>query len=333
MEKIRAAVIGTGSFGQLHARFYHEYPVTELVAVVNHTESRGRSTAESFQVPWYQYPEQLLENENFDLVSICTREENHEELGLLFARAGKKLLMEKPLAPTLAKSISLVEGVEKEGVFMAVNYILRQDPRFLEVKRKSDSGDFGEHISYFARRSGSFAGAEHYGPWTDLLISTAIHDLDLMIWYNGSNPIRVYAESIIKKCTGIGTEDAIVATIKFENGAIGCLDTSWVLPAGSQPAPLDCSFRLVGAKGGANIDGANNGLIIFDENSYRSPDMTHWPVLPTGLSGDLYQAMKSVITSITYNREPFMSGREALKSHRVVFAIKEALKTHQPVNL
>lgn len=333
MEKIRAAVVGTGSFGQLHAQFYQEYPLTELVAVVNQTESRGRSAAEKFQVPWYQYPEQLLENEDFNLVSICTREENHEELGLLFAKAGKKILMEKPLAPTLEKSRSLVEGVEKEGAFMAVNFILRQDPRFLDVKRRSDSGDFGDHISYFARRSGSFAGAQHYGPWTDILISTAIHDLDLMIWYNGSKPVRVYAESITKKCADIGTEDAIVATLKFENGVIGCLDTSWVLPTKSQPAPIDCSFNLVGTKGGAFIDGANNGLRICDENSYSLPDLTHWPVLPTGLSGDLYNAMKSVVDSVIYSKAPFMTGREAIKSHQVVFAMKEALKTHQPVNL
>lgn len=333
MEKVRAAVVGTGGFGQLHAQFYHEYPLTELVAVVNRTESKGRSVASSYQVPWYQHPEQLLEYENFDLVSICTREANHEDMGLMFAKAKKKILMEKPLAPTLEKSISLVEGVEKSGVFMAVNYILRQDPRFLEIKRRSDNGEFGEHVSYFARRRGTFAGAQYYGPWTDILISTAIHDLDLMIWYNGSKPVRVYAESVINKCAHLKTEDAIVATIKFENGAIGCLETSWVLPTGSLPAPLDCSFNLIGTKGGAFVDDANNGLRVCHENSYSKPDLTHWPVLPTGLSGDLYNAMKSVVSSIIKNQEPFMSGREALKSHRVVFAMKEALQKQQPVNL
>jgi|LSQX01.2.fsa_nt_gb predicted dehydrogenase len=333
MEKIRAAVVGTGGFGQLHARFYHEYPLTELVAVVNRTESRGRRVAEQLGVPWYEKPDQLLENEDFDLVSICTREENHLEMGLLFAQAGKKILMEKPLAPTLESSIALVEAVEKTDVFMAVNYILRQDPRFLEVKSRSDNGDFGDHISYFARRRGTFAGAQYYGPWTDILISTAIHDLDLMIWYNGSIPVRVYAESVMKKCSDIGTEDAVVATLKFENGAIGCLDTSWVLPAGSLPAPIDCSFNLVGTEGGAFIDGANNGLRVCHENLYSKPDLTHWPVLPPGLSGDLFNSMKSVVDSIINDKEPFMTGREALKSHRVVFAMKESLKTGRPVNL
>lgn len=333
MGKIRAAVVGMGGFGQLHARFYHEYPLTELVAVVNRTESRGRSIADCYQVPWYQFPEQLLENEDFDLVSICTREENHKDLGLMFAKAKKKMLMEKPLAPTLEKSFSLVEGVEESGVFMAVNYILRQDPRFLEVKKRSDSGEFGEHISYFARRRGTIAGALYYGSWTDILISTAIHDLDLMIWYNGSKPIRVYAESVINKCSHLNTEDAIVATIKFENGTIGCLETSWVLPAGSLPAPLDCSFNLIGTKGGAFVDNANNGLSVCHENSYSMPDLTHWPILPTGLSGDLYNAMKSVVASIINNQAPFMSGREALKSHQVVFAMKESLQKQQPIYL
>lgn len=333
MEKIKTAVVGTGGFGQLHAQFYKEYPLTELVAVVNKTEERGRSAAERFNVPWYQYPEQLLEKEEFDLVSVCTREENHKEMGMLFAKAGKNILMEKPLAPNLEDSIALVEGVEKENTFMAVNFILRQDPRFLDVKSRSEKGDFGEHISYFARRRGSFAGAQYYGPWTDILISTAIHDLDLMIWYNQSKPVRVYAESITKKCADIGTEDAIVATIKFEDGAIGCLDTSWVLPIESLPAPLDCSFNLVGTDGGAFIDGANNGLRISDSDGYSLPDLTHWPVLPFGLSGDLYNAMKSVVHSVIEGKEPYMNGRQALTVHRLVFAMKESLKSQKPVSL
>lgn len=333
MKIIKAAVVGTGSFGQLHAQFYNEYPLTELVAVVNQTESRGKPVAERFGVPWYQSPQHLLEEEEFDLVSICTREENHEEMALLFSKAGKKMLMEKPLSPTLEQSRSLVEAVENSGTFMAVNFILRHDPRFVEIKQRCDRGEFGDHISYFARRRGSFAGAEYYGLWSDILISTAIHDLDLMIWYNGSKPVRVYAESIVKKCAHLGTEDAIVATLKFENGTIGCLETSWVLPVGANPAPLDCSFNLIGTGGGAIVDGANNGLKVLSENSYSKPDLTHWPVLPTGLSGDLYNAMKDVVESVLYGRMPYVSGREALKCHEVVFAMKESMKINQPVYL
>jgi len=332
VKKIRAAVVGTGSFGALHAQFYYEYPLTELVAVVNRTESRGRAVAERFGVPWYQNPEQLLENEDFDLVSVCTREQQHKEQGILFAKAGKKILMEKPLAPTMEEVDELIDVVEKENAFMAVNYILRRDPRFMELKRMSENGDYGEHISYFARRRGSFEGAKYYGSWTDLLISTAIHDLDLMIWLNGTKPIRVFGESIRKKCADIGTDDAVVATIKFENGAIGCLETSWVLPS-TLPYPLDCSFHLVGTKAGAFVDGANSGLRVCDETSFRCPDLIHWPVLPTGLRGDLYAAMEDVVKSVLENKEPFMTVRQARVSHEVVFAIKKSLETHMPVDL
>lgn len=332
MKKIKAAVVGTGAFGKLHAQFYKEYPLTELVGVVNKTESRGKEVADIYGVPWYQYPEQLLENEEFDVISICTREENHKELGILFAKAGKKILMEKPLAPSIEEAMELVQEIEKENAFMAVNYILRRDPRFMEVKKKSDNGSFGDHISYFARRRGSFEGAKYYGPWTDILISTAIHDIDLMSWYNGSKPVRVFGESITHKCSEIGVEDAVFATIKFENGTIGCVEASWVLP-NTLPMPLDCSFSLIGTKGGATVDGANNGLTICDEQSYSFPDLTHWPVLPTGLSGNLYAAMKDFITSIIEEKEPFMTGRESLNSLELVFAIKESLRTNMPVNL
>jgi len=332
MRKIRAAVIGTGSFGELHAQFYHEYPLTELVAVVNRTEARGRRVAERFGVPWYQTPEELLEKEDFELVSVCTSEQRHKHEGILMAKAGKKMLMEKPLAPTMEEIDELLKVVEENNTFMAVNYILRQDTRFLDVKRRSDNGEFGDHISYFARRRGSFAGAEYYGPWTDILISTAIHDIDLMVWYNGSRPIRVFGESITHKCRDIGTYDAVVATIKFENGAIGCIETSWVLPS-TIPAPLDCSFHLVGTKGGAFIEGANSGLTVITEKAYTHPDLVHWPVLPTGLRGDLFASMESVVKSVLAGTKPFMTGPEARVSHEIVFAIRESLETHKPVDL
>ncbi len=332
MKKIKAVVVGTGAFGSLHAQAYFEHPFTELCAVVNRTEEKGKKVAGKFNARYYKYPEELLEAEEFDIVSICTREQSHKDLGLLFSKAGKNILMEKPLAPSLEEADQLIAGIEKNKTFMCVDYILRRDPRFLELKRMVENDDMGEPVSYFARRRGTFPGAQYYGPWTDILISTAIHDLDLMIWLNGTKPVRVYGESITKKCAQIGVEDAVVATIKFADGAIGCLDTSWVLPS-TAPAGLDASFHLVGTKGGSFVDGSNHGLQVCTEKSYNHPDLTHWPVLSSGLKGNLQSFIDDFINSIIAGREPTVTGKEARKSLEVVFAIKKSLETGMPVSL
>ena len=332
MEKIRTVVLGTGVFGALHARFYHECPLTELVAVVNRTEAKGRAVAQQYGVPWYKTVEEVVEKEDFLLASVCTGEEMHLHQGRVLANAGKKILMEKPLAPTIEEVDEMIKYVEDTGAFMDVNYILHNDPRFLEIKRMCDNHNFGDHISYFARHRGGFAGALYYGPWTDILISTAIHDIDLMCWFNGTKPVRVFAEAIIKKCAEINTYDAVVATIKFENGAIGCLETSWVM-AETLPGAMEFSFHLIGSKDSAMVDGYNNGLSIVGEKKYYLPDMTFWPVLTSGLQGNLRASMESVVKSVITGGKPFQSPQQARASHEIVFAMRKSIETNLPVEL
>ena len=332
VNKLKTAVVGTGGFGSLHAQAYFEHPYTELCAVVNRTEEKGKKVAERFNARYYKYPEELLENEDFDIVSVCTREHSHKDLGLLFSKAGKKILMEKPLAPSLEEALELVDGIEKDRTFMCVNYILRQDPRFLELKRMVDNGDMGEAVSYIAHRKGTYVGGQYYGPWSDLLISTVIHDLDLMIWLNGTKPVRVYGESISKKHIDIGVEDAFAATIKFADGAIGSVSASWVLPS-TLPLVRAQSFHLIGTKGGLFVDGSNHGLQVCKEEGYKLPDMAHWPIISNKLSGNLRSFIDDFINTIISGGEPAVSGKEALKSLEVVFAIKKSIETKLPVTL
>lgn len=336
MKKLKAAVVGTGSFGRLHAMAYVEHPMVDLVAVVNRTEETGRKVAEEFGVNFYATSEELLEKEEFDIVSVCTAEQAHKEAGILFAKAGKKILMEKPLAPTLAEVDELIAGVEKHNGYMKVNYILRYDPRFLKVREMVDAGELGDPITCFVRRRGTFAGAQHYGPWSDILISTAIHDLDLMIWLNDSDPVRVHGESIIRKCASIGengTEDAFVATVKFESGAIGCLETNWVLPQ-TVPCGLDPAFHLIGTKGGVFVEGGNSGMRVVTEEAYSHPDLVHWPQIKgLGLHGDLKNSIDEFVEGVLAGRKPSMTGHDARKSTAVVFAIQESAKTGKPVYL
>jgi predicted dehydrogenase len=329
---LQAAVVGVGMIGTLHARVYQDDPRTNLVAVVDVNADRAREVANELDVPWYTDVSEMLEREEMDVLSIATPEQHRYEPAVTCARAGKHLLLEKPLAPTLPEVDRLIEEVEATGVATMVNFILRSEPRYVRARGAMTDGTVGEPCTIFARRRGTSLGAEVYGPWTDLLISTAIHDLDVMVWLNDCEVERVYAEGVVKRSAQWGREDAVAAVLRFANGAVGLLETSWVLPP-TVPAPLDASLQVVGTRGGVFIEGASYGLAVADSEGYRMPDLAHWPVGRDGVEGALRASINAFITSVLTGAAPVMTLREARYAHQIVDALKLSMDRGAPVSL
>lgn len=332
MKKLKAVVIGAGRIGSLHAKAYAENPLVQLEAIIDKDIEKAKEVADSFNCSYFDSLEKGLESVDFEIVSIATPEQSHLQIGEMMVKEGKAVLMEKPVTPTMEEAKQLLETVEKHNGFMSVNYILRKDPRVLMIKEKIESNVLGDLVSFFARRRGSYLGAQTYGKWTDLLISTAIHDLDLMIFFNRTKPVRVYGESVMKKCKDIGTEDAFAAIVKFEDGSIGSLDASWVLPS-TMHEPLGARFSIIGTKGGAEIEGSNHGLSLTTEEEYIKPDLTHWPIIDSRLAGDLKYSIDDFVQTVLNEQEPSMPLTEAMKSLELVFAIRESIRTNKPIVL
>ena len=251
MTHLKVAAVGVGTIGSLHARVYAEHPMAELVGVVDSNPATARTVAESLRVPWFVDVSDLLAARDFEAASVAVPEQHRYEVAVPLALAGKHLLLEKPLAPTLAETDRLISEIDRAGVFATVNFILRFDPRYAEAKEAVSSGRLGDVHTIFARRRLSSATAQACGEWTDLLIAAGIHDLDVMVWLAESPVVRVYAETISSRSAPYGHDDAAMVLVRFENGIIGSLETSWVLPP-SIPGPLDASLHVVGTAGGVS---------------------------------------------------------------------------------
>lgn len=318
--------------GSLHARIYKEDPRTSLVSIVDNNGERARKVGAELGVPQYNDVSEMLDREEIDAVSIATPEQYRYDPAVACAKAGKALLLEKPLAPTLQEVDRLIEAIDATGVTTMVNFILRSDPRYVRAKQAMESGTVGEPCTIFARRRGTSLGAEIYGPWTDLLISTAIHDLDVMVWLNDCAVERVYAEGVVKRSAEWGREDAVAATLRFANGAVGLLETSWVLPP-SAPAPLDASLQVVGTAGGVFVEGSNHGLTVIDKEGYRMPDLANWPTGRDGVEGSLRASIGAFISTLLNDGRPVMTLREARYAQEVVEALRASMKHRAPVPL
>lgn len=333
VKQINTAVIGLGMFGGLQAQVYAESPLSELKAVVSRTPERAREIGERFDANWYTDFREMLEKErDLEAVSIVNRDAEHKEPAIACAQAGKDIFLEKPMAPTLEEADEIIEAVQKAGVRMMVNFTLRFDPTYVAAYERIQAGEIGDVVTMFARRNGTLPGAQHYGQWSDMLISTGIHEIDAMTWYADSKVKRVYGESEKRLTMGLRGDDAYMALLRFENGAIGSLESSWILPA-TEPAGLNSRFDIVGTKGGIYIDNVNKRLAIINEERYYHPDISYWPVLQERAVGDLRESMTHFLTCLVEDKEPIVGGKEGRQALQLVLAIQESCRTEKVVEI
>lgn len=329
---MRIAVIGVGLIGELHARIFARNPQCRLVAVCDAQIGRAETLARSLGCRAYSDHRELLDEQTLDAVSIATPESARHGPAVAAARSGLKMLLEKPLGRTLADVDTLVAALAEAGADPAVNFILHAEPRFAHMKHLVAEGAIGAPVTVSARRVGSRLGIEKYAPWTDLLSSTLIHDIEMALAVNQAPAERVYAEAVVRRCRQYGCHDAVVATARFADGAVATFETSWVLPP-TQPEPLDPSFRLIGDMGSVVIEGSSHGMKIVGEQGYSLPDMTHWPLLPDGVGGALARSLDAFIARSLAGLPPLVGMAQARKAEAVVAAMKRSIAEERPISM
>lgn len=330
-ERLRCAVVGVGRIGRLHAQIYARDSRTELIGITDVQPDVAADVGQRLGAPTFSDVASLL-GEAPDIVSVAVPEQHRLAPAVAAAEAGAHLLLEKPLSPTLEETDHLIRELSGASGKVMVNFILRSDPRYMSVREAVAEGRLGEVCSLTAFRRGTAAGASLLGPWTGLLISTAIHDIDVMTWTVGARVERVYAEAVVKQSAQWGHEDAVLATLRFSNGAIGVIDTSWVLP-GSAPAPLSSGFEVIGTGGSAAVKGTSHGLSILDEAGIHYPDLANWPVIDDAVGGCLESSVGRFIDCVLADESPSSGLREARDAEAVVDAIRRSISEERPVSL
>ena len=332
MKKIKIAVIGAGLVGSFHAETFYRNPYTDLVAVCDLDQEKTRIISDRFNCKAYNEFSTLLNSENLDAVTIATPEKIRVEPAVIAVEKGLKILLEKPLGTSLNEIENLINKIKNHNKLISVNFILHEDPRYKIMKERIKNNEIGEIVSCYARRRGNRFGIEKYAPWTDLLSSTLIHDIQMVMSINRTKPIRVFAESVSRECAKYNSQDAIMALIKFADGSIASFETSWVLPK-NQPEPLDPALHVVGDKGSIIIEGSSMGLQIQTENSYSKPDVAHWPIIDSKVDGCLKRNLDKFVEDCVFDQVPEVSLSKAYDAERVIFAMKESLKIEKPVNI
>ena len=332
MNKLKIAVIGTGLVGSFHAETFFRNPNSELIAVCDIDKEKVNKIANRFKCKAYNEFESLINTEKLDAISIATPEQIRIAPALLAIEKGLKILLEKPLGRNLKDIENLVNKIKNHNKLISVNFILHEDPRYKLMKEKIKNNEIGEIVSCYARRRGNRFGIEIYAPWTDLISSTLIHDIQMVMSINNSKPERVYAEAVIRECAKFNSHDAVMSLIKFTDGSIASFETSWVLPK-NQPEPLDPALHVVGDKGSIIIEGSSMGMQIQTEKSYMKPDIANWPIIDSKVEGCLKRNLDKFIEDCVYDNQPDVDLIKAYEVEKIVFAMKKSIDENRLINL
>jgi predicted dehydrogenase len=223
---LRAGVIGLGMMGRNHVRVWDEaIDGVDLVAVADPDPAAVRVATAGRQARGFEDPERMFAEEDLDLVSIVAPTSLHLPVALAALRAGANVLVEKPIAATREEAVEMIQASRDAGRMLTVGHIERFNPAIRELRRRLEANELGRVFQINATRLGPFpARIRDVGVVVDL----APHDLDIMRYLIGSEPVRIYAET--ERRIHTEHEDLFNGMIKFANGVVGVLDINWLTP-------------------------------------------------------------------------------------------------------
>lgn len=333
MGKMGAAVIGLGMMGQRHGRVWAELAETELVAVYDLVPERTREMAEQYGCIAAGSLEEAIEAPGVDLVSVCTDDQNHVEPCTAAAAAGKHVLVEKPLATSPDDCDAIIAAAQQHDVRLMTGHVVRFDLRYQVAKAAVDEGQVGDIIHVYGRRNNILRSGRRIGPRTSVAYFLGVHDLDIMRWYVGCEAVRIHAESCRKLLTDEGADDSIFTLLKFENGAVGCLETCWVVPEG-QPNTLDARLEVVGTEGRIAVRAGDSEPLELSgpERSWR-PDIAYGPVVCDQQAGAIRSQLEHFARCILDEQDFIISPEDAKAAVVLAEAIHRSLETAMPVQV
>lgn len=223
-------MIGCGKIGLMHARAMKNVPQAELVAIQSRTGEKVANAAQQLGVAAYTDIAEMIEKEKVDMVLISTPHPAHAENTLTALQRGAHVLVEKPLAVSLADCDAMIAAADGSGLQLGMISQRRFYPACMRIKQSIDAGKLGTPmlgsvIMYGWRDENYYNSDPWRGKWKEegggVLINQAPHQLDLLLWYMGSDIVEVYGVWQNINHPYIEVEDTAVAIIKFKNGAVG----------------------------------------------------------------------------------------------------------------
>lgn len=327
----KVAVVGVGHLGKSHARVYSELPGVEFIGVVDTDAARGQEVASAHGVPFYDSPDPIFDQ--VDAVSIVVPTPHHFDTALPFLRAGKAVLVEKPLASTLEQADELVRVADENGALLQVGHIERfnpvlvaampyvEDPLFIECDR----------IHPFSLRSTDVS----------VVLDLMIHDIDLVLHFTDSEleELDALGASVLSP-----TEDLATARLLFDSGCTAMVKTSRVAMNRSRKIRIFSERNYVSldlvTRQGMRIylkDGYDPQSFVDESGRIAAPEgeaaflaqHVGMEQIPIPEHDALEEELRSFVEAVQTGSTPAVTGAQGRRAMAAAMRIEERMKYHR----
>jgi len=324
---INVGIIGAGGVARAHARTIAQFPDrARVVAVADVVEEQLKPFVEQYQVEAFRRAEDLLAKADVDCVVICLPHDLYAQYAVMAAQARKHVLLEKPMAVSVAECDQIIEAVEAAGIKLSVGHSYRYYDGCQAAKEILDSGELGRlvfAVSTFSknwtlerRRGWHLDRGRGGGMWQ----ANGTHSINTLIWL-ADNPVVVVKGSTGQRFHSREQMDADDATIAFLEHANGVSSVSLVTGY-RQGAPKDMIEMT-----------CTEGMLRCDRKRVWVGLDERWQERPVTSMDDKVREWEDFLTCIEQDTEPPIPGEEARHTVEVMQAVEEASAARREVRL
>jgi len=314
MKKLGVAVIGTGFWGKNHARVYTELPTTELVAICDVNAERAKAIAEQFGVKAYTSSSRMLRNDEIEAISVCTWSTVLAKEALKGLKAGKHVLVEKPMATNTKQAQKLIQTAEQNGLVLTVGFLMRFIPGLQRIREAIETKKIGELVCVNAKRVAEWP--ERIGD-VGVVKDTAIHDIDVMRFISRKDPTTVYAKMGSMKHRKF--EDFAHIMLTYEGGESAFIESNWLTPYKTR------TLTVTGSEAIMRLDYITQELWIEQHKE------TIQPRIP--FQEPLKAELQNFTESILEKKKPLITGEDGFKALQIAQAAMESSAKNRAINL
>lgn len=315
-QPIRVGVIGVGNMGQHHTRILSLLKDVELIGVADINVERGLDIASKYRIRFFEDYRDLLPHVEAVCIAVPTR--LHHTVGMTCLQAGIHVLIEKPIAASIAEAESLVNAAAESQCILQVGHIERFNPAFQELSKVLKTEELlaleAHRMSPYSQRANDVS----------VVLDLMIHDIDLLLELAGAPIVKLTASG--SRAAGSGYLDYVTAILGFANGIVATLTASKVTHRKIRRIAAHCKNSLTEA------DFLNNEILIHRQTTanymtdygqvlYRQDGLIE--KVYTSNIEPLHAELEHFVSCVRGGNQPSVGGEQALKALRLASSIEQ----------
>ncbi|WNQ12406.1 Gfo/Idh/MocA family oxidoreductase [Paenibacillus aurantius] len=317
-------LIGCGAIADVHLKAMADTDGARIVEVASRDRSKAQQTGERFGCSWTTDYTQLLKRPDIDVVCVCTSSGSHGSIGRDVLKAGKHLIVEKPIAMTAAEASAMIELARQSGLVLSVISQSRFNEHHRLVKQVLEEGRLGKLLLLeisrpYYRDQSYYDSADWRGTLAEdggALMNQGIHSIDLLLWMAGK--VSSVIGRVATQTHRMEAEDIGLALLTFQSGAFASVMCSTSMVPGYDP-----TFHLYGEQGSIKIEGTR--IVHWSVPGVPLPDLDHLSEAgssasnPRNVSHTYHkQQIMDVIGAIREGRPPAVTGEDGRDAVRLI---------------